>query len=55
MCYVPKGEGKTTEYLKLNVGHVERMKNVKREMKGWIASKGVDIFLNMLQIERSKE
>ena len=53
--YVRKGEGNRTEHLQLKIGHVERMKNIKREMKGWMESKGVDVFPNMLQTERFKE
>ena len=53
--FIRKGEGKRIEYFQINLGYTEQIKDIKEYIKGWMFEKRIDLFLNILQVERSKE
>ena len=53
--YIRKGSGKRTDYIQIKLGYVEQIKDIKDEIRGWMVTKAVDIFLNILQATCLKE
>ena len=43
------------EYLQVKIGHLESIKDLKREMRGLMVDKGYNLYLNILETECYKE